>query len=92
MRKLVWAVVLLATLLLMGAKVGSQEKTSQPAYPQVQGMGPMMGMGMMGKGGEMDQMGQGSSMMPMMEGMMRMMDGCARMMASPSPAPQGGNK
>lgn len=92
MKKIFWGALVLSGVMALGALVTAQETATQPAMPQMQGMGPMIGMRMMGGEGQSAQMGQMGSMMPMMQGMMRMMDACTRMMGSTSGSTQEGNK
>ena len=82
MRKMFWAALLLSSLMVVGAMVTAQETTPQPTVTEMQGMGSMMGKGMMGQGGQM------GPMMPMMEGMMKMMNACAQMMGTTSSSSQ----
>lgn len=84
MKKIFWGALVLSGVVVLGASVIAQETPTQPAMPQMQGMGPIMGMGMMGQGGQSTQMGQMGSIMPMMQ----MMDACAQMMGTTSSSSQ----
>ena len=92
MRKIFWVAILIGSVLLMGAMVAAEDKTAQSTFPQMPGMGSMVGGGMMGKGEQMSPMGQMDSMMQMMQRMSQMMEACAQMMGNPPPASQEGNK
>jgi len=86
MNKKIGAAMLLGGMLFLGTIVTAQEKKSESAVPQMQRMGPMMGM--MGDGKRMGPMGEMGSMMEMMKGMMQMMENCDQMMGgSPSVEP-----
>jgi hypothetical protein len=98
---MVWAAILLGGVLFLGSIVTAQEQPGQPALPRMQGMGPMMGKGMMG-GGQMGQMGDMGSMMQMMQRMHEMHEmhgmaqtggGCRQMMGGTGPeAPESEKK
>lgn len=75
MKRIYWAVVLLAGIVLAGAMVTAQETSSKPTILQMQKMGPVTEM--MGKGGEMGPMQQMGPMMQMMQNCQQMMGGAA---------------
>ncbi len=85
MKKLFWAAILIGGMLLLGTMVTAQEKTAEPAIPQIEGMGSMMGMGMMGHRG---QTGKTVQMGSMMQSMMGMMEACSQMMGDVSSTEQ----
>lgn len=83
MSKKIGAAMLLGGMLFLGTIVTAQDKKSESAVPQMQRMGPMMGM--MGDGERMGPMGEMRSMMEVMKGMMHMMDACNQMMGGSPP-------
>jgi hypothetical protein len=87
MSKNIGAAMLLGGMLFLGTIVTAQERKSESAIPQMQRMGPMMGM--MADGERMAPMGEMGSMMEMMKGMMHMMDACNPVLGgSPSVEPE----
>ena len=89
MKKIFWEALVLSGVIVFGTLVIAQERATQPAMPEPQGMGSMMGTGVMGQGG---QMGQTGSMMPMMQGMAQMMEACSQMMGTATSTDQRSDK